>query len=513
MKKDRLNNSSGKPDTKEIASAGGINDITRHFRDAKARDYRQSFLSNLCAGEDGWWDLAEFTRSDSRVAAVFQQRILSVTSYDWEITPGDETPQAQEAADFIKAQIKHIRFNDITEKLLWARFYGYSVAEAIWKISGNQYVLDAIKVRNARRFAFRANGELLLRTFDNYDGIELPDKKFMVIRSGATHSDKPYGEGLIEWLYWPARFKRLGISEWALFLEKFASPTVVGKYPNNTSEKEAQALLAVAQNIRTDTAAVMPENMLIELIEGARSGRADYLPFAESMEKIITQVILGQTMTTDDGSSNSQAQVHQNVANKFVKSDIDMVTESFNDTIIKWLMAWNFDPKTPMPLLTRPMPDKTDEVARSGSYKTLYEIGFKPTQERVDSDFGEGFEKDLSEPKTEKSQEKSQENFAEQDLTEKATDNKDRADDITALLEKDDADAMQTMLSDIIEDMETSTTLEEFAEKLEATRKRPLQFIDKWVERLASALIFSNIKGVDDVSNDRASNGTDEDIS
>jgi hypothetical protein len=47
-------------------------------------------------------------------------------------------------------------------------------------------------------------------------------------------------------------------------------------------------------------------------------------------------------MTTDDGSSRSQAEVHKGVADWVVKSDADLLCESFNRGPVAWLTEWNF---------------------------------------------------------------------------------------------------------------------------------------------------------------------------
>ncbi|WP_422450890.1 MULTISPECIES: phage portal protein family protein [unclassified Endozoicomonas] len=74
-------------------------------------------------------------------------------------------------------------------------------------------------------------------------------------------------------------------------------------------EKALQAL----DPIQSDSGVVIPDNVIIELIEAARSGTADYDALRQRMDKAISKVILSQTMTTDDGSSRSQAEVHQEV--------------------------------------------------------------------------------------------------------------------------------------------------------------------------------------------------------
>jgi hypothetical protein len=48
------------------------------------------------------------------------------------------------------------------------------------------------------------------------------------------------------------------------------------------------------------------------------------------MDECIAKVVLSQTMTTQDGSSLSQAQVHAGVKLEVVKSDADLLSDSFN---------------------------------------------------------------------------------------------------------------------------------------------------------------------------------------
>lgn len=133
----------------------------------------------------------------------------------------------------------------------------------------------------------------------------------------------PYGEELATWLYWPMRFKRMTTAEWVLFLEKFAAPTVVGRYPAGgaATREQIDALLAAARDVRRDTAAVIPEGMTLELLEASRSGQVEFGSLAAMMDATIAKTILGQTMTTDDGSSRSQAEVHERMRLQIIKSD------------------------------------------------------------------------------------------------------------------------------------------------------------------------------------------------
>ena len=70
--------------------------------------------------------------------------------------------------------------------------------------------------------------------------------------------------------------------------------------------------------------------MVIDLLQVAKSGVADYEQLCRYMDECIAKVVLSQTMTTQDGSSLSQAQVHAGVKLEVVKSDADLLSDSFN---------------------------------------------------------------------------------------------------------------------------------------------------------------------------------------
>ncbi len=525
-----------KPEMQEIATAGGLDDISRYYSGAPHdADYRQSALANQVGNDEAWHKAAEFARADGQVAACMGQRHLAVTSFAWEVIPGDDSKIAQDVADFITQQFERIRFNDISEKLLWARFYGASVAEALWGMEGNKIILQDLRVRNLKRFHFTPGGDALLRTHTNPNGQIVPENKFIILRSGSPHSDNPFGEGLADHLYWPVRLKKLGVAEWTLFLEKFASPTITGKYPANASQDERDILLNIAKSVRRDTAAVMPDSMMLEILEISRRGDGGYVTFADYMDKTISKIIIGQTMTTDDGASLSQAQVHKVVADRIIKADAELICEGLNDTIVKWLCGWNFA-NAPQPTLRRIMPEPFDEKARAETLATLYNIGFKPDLNRIQEDFGEGFaERDLSAGdfgnKNPPPTQSTKNNFAEakenpdpplkdnergdlkgghrKGLSSSSIPrsdvappliNKDNIDNIVDLLEEGDRLAFAEMLNPMRKALAKAKSFDDLNRRL--TRLEGKGKINKLGKLLQAATGFAHIKASDDIKDD-----------
>ncbi len=132
-------------------------------------------------------------------------------------------------------------------------------------------------------------------------------------------------------------------------------PTAAAKLPPGQAQDpiEREKALQAPDAIQSDSGVVIPDSVIIELIEAARSGTADYDALCQRMDKAISKVILSQTMTTDDGSSRSQAEVHQEVQEAVIKSDADLICESLNQQVVSWLTEWNFPNATPAPCMAQ----------------------------------------------------------------------------------------------------------------------------------------------------------------
>jgi phage gp29-like protein len=380
-----------KPIFDEIATIDSGRDITRAWVEPLllAQD-------SLLASKGGY-DLQfyEEVLKDEQVHSCYQQRFGGLTSCEWEVKAGGTKRIDQKAADFIREQLTGIPWDDINEKHLYALHYGYSVAECLWMRDGAQIALDdtkqGIRVRNRRRFRFDADYGLRLITWsDRMIGERMPDRKFWTFCVGADHHDEPYGKGLGHWLYWLSYFKRNDMRVWLRFLEKFSMPTVAVEYPNGMPKDQQDALLKVAYSVLNASAVKLPQGAALSFLEASRSGTADYQALWDTCNAGIAKVILSQTMTTDNGSSRSQAEVHEGVARRVIKSDADLICQSFNASVVRWLVDWNF-PGAAYPQVWRNTGEAADLKAQADRDKVLFDMGFVPGQAYVQETYGDGF--------------------------------------------------------------------------------------------------------------------------
>lgn len=439
-------------ESREIATTRDGRDITRGYVDPFSLLQPQDSVLRLRG--NGNYEIYREVLRDDQVKTVFEQRRLAVVSRETEVLPGGERRQDKKAAQFVEEQLQRIKWDSITDKMLYGVFYGYAVGECLYARDGAHVVLDAIKVRDRRRFGFDGEGALRLLTMSQPNpGEALPPRKFWHFATGADHDDEPYGLGLAHWLYWPTFFKRGGVKFWLIFLEKFGQPTAKGEYPANATPEEKQRLLAALEAIATDAGVILPQGMAIELLEAARSGTADYTALYDRMNQAIAKVVLGQTLTTEASGGQYKADVQMDVRQDLVKADADLVCESFNRTVVKWLTEWNFPDAAP-PRVWRRIEDEPDLKPQAERDKLIFDMGYRPTLRYVEETYGGEWEA-RAEPASKQDPEPPAA-FAE-------------GDDATAQVDRIDRDAqpsLDAMIDQIRALVEQAQSLEELRDKL-----------------------------------------------
>lgn len=370
----------------EIATTRDGRDITQPW----VRGLREAKDPKLAMAVD--WGAYDVVFNDDQVFSTLQQRIGAVVAKNWNVIAGDDDdPRASKAAEAFDDTLKALPWDRITRKMLMATFYGYSVGELMWGHRDGLIDIVGIKVRHARRFRYDDEDRLRMLTPTNMQGEIMPERKFWVHAVGAADDDQPYGHGLAHWLYWPTLFKRNGIRFWNIFLDKYGTPTAKGTYPRGASKDEQAKLLSALQAIATDSGFIVPEGVAVELLGAVRSGTADFEALCRYMDAAIAKIVLSQTMTTDNGSSRSQGEVHADVRDDVVKTDADDLTDSFTQQVARWWTDLNFGADVPAPIVRRVVEEEEDTAQTAQTDKVHAENGWVRTEDSFRDTYGEGF--------------------------------------------------------------------------------------------------------------------------
>jgi hypothetical protein len=345
-----------------------------------------------------WKDILD----DDKVYSCFQQRRLAVVSRPWEVEAGGKDRKSKKAAEFLRAQINRVGWDRICDRMLYGVWYGYGVAEGVYRVEpdgdwAGLIGLDRIDVPDRGWFGFDAAGGLRITDAMGVRDEAVPDRKFWHFASGGDNDFVHYGVGLAHWCFWPVFFKRQGYPFWLRFLERFGSPTVKGKVAQgylDTEDGRAKAL-SILRSISNDAAVAYPDWMEVDILDAARAGPGGFELLIDRCDDSIQRVILSQTMTSEAGPAglgSGQANVHKDVRDEVVRSDADLIHESFNRTIATWLTEFNFPGAAP-PRVYRQMEDPEDLDTLATRDEVLKGLGWERTEDSFHEVYGEGYEK------------------------------------------------------------------------------------------------------------------------
>lgn len=276
--------------------------------------------------------------SDDEISAALETRMAACISTPWRLE-GDD----QDIVDFVTEHLD--AFGERIMTASWtAAPYGYSVQEIIYRKADDGHIVwDRVEERPFEWFRPMPDGGLKFYRCGISSGSvlgagEVVDTtfKFFLTRRRPTYRN-PYGEAVLSRLYWPWFFRTNGWKFWAVFLERFGSPLLVGKTKGKT-EDMSRALAAAVQSA---VLAIGAEDS-VDAISPAQAGDA-FTKFSEQVDRRIQKVILGQTLTTDvtGGGSYAAANVHDRVRDDRKRMDLRMVAGTVQ-RMIDALVALNF---------------------------------------------------------------------------------------------------------------------------------------------------------------------------
>lgn len=371
--------------TREVADAQvtGLRNIWGHGSVAShLNPVRLSDILTRAANHDhhDFLTLAEeLEERDLHYAGVLGSRKRAITGLSGEITPASDSAADVALADEVRQLIVASDFGNMLADALDGLGKGYSVNEIQWDQSAKQWQPQTYIWRDPRFFNYdRQTGrKLLLITDDSPMGRELWPYKF-IQHVPRLKSGIPIRGALARMVAVAYMCKGIALADWMTFAELFGMPIRVGKYGRNVTPAEKNTLRNALANIGTDAAAMIPEGMAIEFIErkGGTGGDQLYQGLCEFLDKQISKGVLGQTMTTDDGASLSQAQVHNDVRMDILEADAKQLADTINrDLIIPYIML-NHGPQKAYPRVTLPIPDAEDLAALTNALEKLVPLGW-----------------------------------------------------------------------------------------------------------------------------------------
>ncbi|HWO99181.1 MAG TPA: DUF935 domain-containing protein [Methylococcus sp.] len=300
-----------------------------------ARILEDAERGDLIAQAELGMDMEE---KDAHIFAELHKRKMALVGLDWEIRPPkDASAREKKSASALKEWIEDaFDFADIVFDAADAIGHGFSAQEITWRPEGSGWLPEKIEHRPQTWFMLDPDDRNLLRLRDQSPaGAELWPFGWIlhVHRSRSGYIGRA---GLHRVLAWPFLFKNYSVRDLAEFLEIYGLPLRIGKYPVGSSEEEKRTLLQAVVNIGHNAAGIIPEGMMIEILEAAKGASDPFQAMMNWCERSQSKAILGGTLTAEPGEvgSRSLGEVHNEVRIDIRNSDARQIAKTLTEQLV-----------------------------------------------------------------------------------------------------------------------------------------------------------------------------------
>lgn len=325
-------------------------------------------------------------------ASQLQTRRLAIESVDVTVEAPDSVNS--KIIDFVTELVEDAGFRNAIGLMTDGIAKGFAAVELMWEYEGGRLRPVDYIARDPRFFQFDRLSlrELRLAVDGSIDGEALPAGKFLR-HMPRTKLGIPLRSGVARPAAWAFMIQSFSLQDWAGFSEVYGMPLRVGKYHAGASENDKRTLLRAVTAIANDAAAIIPDGMGIDFHSVAgQHGEAVFAGLLEYCDKQVSKLVVGQTMTSDDGSSQSQAEIHNEVRLDILRADCGQIAYTAQRDLIEIAVAMNFGPQDLYPQARMPVPDPEDLDLLTKNVAALVPLGLRVSEREMREKFG------LSEP-------------------------------------------------------------------------------------------------------------------
>lgn len=261
------------------------------------------------------YDMYESTAFDLHLSGVMDKRLRGVTQIPIEFQRNGKPDKV------INKQLRSPWFKELRKELILSEFWGFSLLQLYVEEDQN------IHFECINRKHYDPIKRKLLRFQGDMDGVPIESFQNMLF-IGSDRKLGIFAEILPAVLY-----KKGNIGDWARFCNIFGMP--IREYTYDAGDEEARRrLIQDARRQGSNAVYIHPKDSDLTLIEaGNKTGSSElYKTFAEYWDSKMSIRILGNTLTTDVGSSGTQAlgTVHKDEEDEMNADDREFILDILN---------------------------------------------------------------------------------------------------------------------------------------------------------------------------------------
>jgi phage gp29-like protein len=310
-----------------------------------------------------------------KISASFRTRRYKTLSYGWKVEPSSSEEIDKEIADFVKYVLENIEEQTFEQSLRWLMYAlrdEYAVLHILPKLfkSGPWAGKAGLSwLMPVNRFSIEPKLEFKRLVALKINSKEYPAEDFVVYSHEPTDT-KPMGSSLFDALLWYNWFFKNGMKFWSAYLDRFGMGIAIAKVPAGASDADKELIKVAIRDINAGYSIRIPQGADIEILKAMGSGKTGFERYVNFCGEMVTEILLGQTLSTGVGefASRAQATVHAETLNEYNKVDAQEISGAINRQLIPRLIEWNYGAGRECPtfkIITEAPKDQDKEVSRA----------------------------------------------------------------------------------------------------------------------------------------------------
>lgn len=268
--------------------------LSTYFRESYDFPWNPDILA-----KNNLYTIYDEMKDDDQVKAALAFKKDAIINSGWRIVCDEKPEIAEFITDNLDNKLEDYElgksFDETLRDMLSAFVYGFSLAEPIHELNEeNLYEYKAIKVRPPHSFRFDidrfGNIKEIIQSTDLGESKFKPSQFLHYVYQ--PEFGNPYGKSDLKAAHAAWAAKKFFVRFFAMYIERFASPTVIGKYKAGMDQNEVSRFNTVLKTLQNSTTFAFPEDVAIEFLQNERDATSSYTTGLEMFNTWIARAIL-----------------------------------------------------------------------------------------------------------------------------------------------------------------------------------------------------------------------------
>lgn len=294
------------------------------------------------------YDIYDEMRHDDQVKSAISFKKDLIIGSGWNIKC--EVPEISEAIEKNLREKLARSFEDCLRDILSNFEYGFSLTEVLFR-HGEDGLIEVkdLKTRPPHTFEFyldtKGDVEKIIQNADTGVLDFKPD--YFLHHIYQPEFGNPYGQSDLRAAHQAWKAKKFFFRMWAIYVERFASPTVIGEYPENFDSSKTARLQAIMNTIQNSTNLIVPEGTKIDFKMPNRDSSNVYENAINLLNTMIARAILmpdllGVSGEQTSGGSYSLGQTQFELFMTLVKREQQSLSRVITKKIVQPIVKANW---------------------------------------------------------------------------------------------------------------------------------------------------------------------------